>query len=84
MKISVLLTSFGKKSSIFQKTHRRYVMKFIERATKTKYEMDVKHEKIRPSGPKQRILPSPHRYSEGEKEAQHDQGIEKERDQFQQ
>jgi hypothetical protein len=53
-------------------------MKLIERATKTKFETHVKHKHICPSVPKKRIMPLPHRYSEGEKEAQHDHGVEEE------
>jgi hypothetical protein len=43
-------------------------MEFIEKATKTKYQTDAKHEPIRPKVPKHRRKPSPHRYSENEAE----------------
>ena len=43
-------------------------MELIEKATNTKYQMDVKHESFRPKMPKQRRDPSPHRYSEYEDE----------------
>jgi hypothetical protein len=60
-----------------------YLMVLVERATRMKFGTDVKHKSIRSSVPKQRIIPSPHRYSEGEEEAQHDQGIrEEEQHQF--
>jgi hypothetical protein len=59
-------------------------MEPIEKATKTKYEMEVKHKRIRPTVPKRRVMPSPNRYSEHEEEAQHDQGIEEEQHLFQQ
>jgi len=43
-----------------------YLMELIEKATKTKFQTDVKHEPIRPKVPKQRREPSPHRYSDNE------------------
>jgi len=43
-----------------------YLMELIEKATKTKYQTDVKHESFRPKMPKHRREPSPHRYSEPE------------------
>ena len=43
-------------------------MELIEKATKTKFQTDVKHESIRPKVPKHRRKPSPHRYSENEEE----------------
>ena len=43
-----------------------YLMELIEKATKTKYQTDVKHESFRPKMSKHRREPSPHRYSEAE------------------
>jgi len=43
-------------------------MELIEKATKTKFQTDVKHEPIRPKVPKHRREPSPHRYSDNEGE----------------
>ena len=43
-------------------------MELIEKATKTKFQTDVKHEPIRPKVPKHRREPSPHRYLENEEE----------------
>jgi len=43
-------------------------MELIEKATKTKFQTDVKHESIRPKMPKHRREPSPHRYSDNEEE----------------
>lgn len=43
-----------------------YLMELIEKATKTTYQTDVKHESFRPKMPKHRREPSPHRYSEPE------------------
>ena len=43
-----------------------YLMELIEKATKTKFQIDVKHESIRPKVPKHRREPSPHRYSKNE------------------
>ena len=45
-----------------------YLMELIEKATKTKFQTDVKHEPIRPKVPKHRREPSPHRYSDNERE----------------
>jgi len=45
-----------------------YLMELIEKATKTKYQTDVKHESFRPKMPKHRRDPSPHRYSDIEDE----------------
>jgi hypothetical protein len=63
--------------------HAPYLMELIGIATKTKYETDVKHKNICPFVPKKRITPSPHRYSKGEEEARHEQGVEEEQPQFQ-
>jgi len=41
-------------------------MELIEKATKTKYQTDVKHESFRPKMPMHRREHSPHRYSEPE------------------
>ena len=43
-------------------------MELIEKATKTKFQTDVKHEPIRPMVTKHRREPSPHRYLENEEE----------------
>lgn len=59
-------------------------MELIEKATKTKYETDVKHKRIHPAVPKRRVMPSPNRYTEHEEEPQHDQGIAEEQHLFQQ
>ena len=40
------------------------MMELIEKATKTKYQTDVKHESFCPKIPKHRREPSPHRYIE--------------------
>ena len=56
-----------------------YLMELIEKATKTKYQSDVKHEPIRPKVPKHRREPSPHKYFENEEEIE-----EEEREQPQQ
>ena len=45
-----------------------YIMELIERATKTKYQTDTKHESFLPKVPRHRGEPSPHRYSENEEE----------------
>ena len=45
-----------------------YLMELIEKATKIKFQIDVKHEPIRPKVPKHRREPSPHRYSDNEGE----------------
>ena len=45
-----------------------YLMELIEKATKTKYQTDVKYESFRPKMPKHRREPSPHRYSDIEDE----------------
>ena len=45
-----------------------YLMIMIEKVTKTKYGTDARHERLRPSVPKQRVMPSPHRYSKNEDE----------------
>jgi hypothetical protein len=58
-------------------------MELIKRATKTKFETDVKHKSIRPSMPKKRIMPSLNRYTEHGEEAQHGQGVEEEEHLFQ-
>ena len=49
-------------------TYAPYLMELIEKATKTKFQTDVKHEPIRPKVPKHRRELSPHRYSENEDE----------------
>ena len=50
-----------------------YLMELIEKATKTKFQTDVKHESIRPKVPKHRREPSPHRYSENEEEIEEEE-----------
>ena len=51
-----------------------YLMIMIEKVTKTKYGTDARHERLRPSVPKQRVMPSPHRYSENEDEMETEEG----------
>ena len=43
-------------------------MELIDRASKTKFQTDTKHESFRPKVPKHRREPSPHRYSENEED----------------
>jgi len=45
-----------------------YLMELIDRASKTKFQTDTKHESFRPKVPKHRREPSPHRYSENEED----------------
>ena len=49
-------------------------MTMIEKVTKTKYGTDARHEHLRPSVPKKRVMPSPHRYSENEDEMETEEG----------
>ena len=51
-----------------------YLMIMIEKVTKTKYGTDARHKRLRPSVPKQRVMPSPHRYSENEDEIETEEG----------
>ena len=51
-----------------------YLMILIEKVTKTKYGTDAYHERLRPSVPKQRVMPSPHRYSKNEDEIETEEG----------
>ena len=51
-----------------------YLMIMIEKVTKTKYGADARHERLHPSVPKKRVMPSPHRYSEIEDEMETEEG----------
>ena len=50
-----------------------YLMELIEKATKTKFQIDVKHEPVRPKVPEHRREPSPHRYSKNEEEIEEEE-----------
>ena len=49
-------------------------MIMIEKVTKIKYGTDARHERLRPSVPKKRVMPSPHRYSKNEDEMETEEG----------